>query len=173
MAVLRPALDRVREKLYVASLRQTTRGDDTALGIFNTPIPAMYGEGNRAFGRLLGHILTGSGDVAILAWTGCAGSYNSCLPVDLRVYLQLVTLHVLQPIETAKMDRIVTQLRSSLPLLSLVVRLHKRFNAFPLPSISPSRLRLPNIFFHLTIPQVQIRQRTSMYIMRRRPHLRA
>ncbi|KAF8546038.1 hypothetical protein OG21DRAFT_1428033, partial [Imleria badia] len=71
LAVLRPGLERVREKLFLASMRQTTLVEDTAyslLGIFNVAIPVIYGEGDRAVGRLLEHILTGSGDVTILAW---------------------------------------------------------------------------------------------------------
>ncbi|KAF8546011.1 hypothetical protein OG21DRAFT_1398799, partial [Imleria badia] len=73
LSVLRPGLDRVREKLYLASTRQTTLVEDIAyslLGIFNVAIPVIYGEGDRAVGRLLEHILTGLGDVTILAWTG-------------------------------------------------------------------------------------------------------
>ena len=39
------------------------------LGIFSvTGIPAIYGEGEGSLGCLLAHVLTGSGDVSILAW---------------------------------------------------------------------------------------------------------
>ena len=54
LAVLRPGLDRVREKLYLASRRRTTLIEDIAcslLGIFNVSIPVTYGGGNRAVGR--------------------------------------------------------------------------------------------------------------------------
>ncbi|KAF8445020.1 hypothetical protein L210DRAFT_3394323, partial [Boletus edulis BED1] len=71
LAVLRPGLDKVREKLSLASTRQTTLVEDIAyslLGIFDAAIPVIYGEGTRAVGRLLEHILTGSRDVTILAW---------------------------------------------------------------------------------------------------------
>ena len=70
VATLRPGLDRGREKLYLASARQTTREEDIAyslFGIFNMAIPVIYGEGNQAVGRLLEHVLSGSGDVTILA----------------------------------------------------------------------------------------------------------
>lgn len=153
MAVLRPGLDRVREKLYLASARQTTLVEDAAyslFGIFNVAIPAIYGEGNRAVGRLLEHIVTGSGDVTILAWTGSAGNYNSCLPTDLAVYNQLVPPHIPPPIEKAEMDDMVAALRSSLPDLSLAVQLYNRLNDLPSPSLAASRLRLPGIVFHLT-----------------------
>ena len=82
LATLQPGLERVREKLYLASTRQTTREEDIAyslFGIFNVAIPVIYGEGDQAVGRLLEHVLMGSRDVTILAWTGNSGSYNSCL----------------------------------------------------------------------------------------------
>ena len=70
VATLHPGLDRGREKLYLASARETTREEDIAyslFGIFNVAIPVIYGEGNQAVGRLLEHVLSGSGDVTILA----------------------------------------------------------------------------------------------------------
>ena len=154
LAVLRPGLDRVREKLHLASMRQTTLVEDIAyslLGIFNVAIPVIYGEGDRAIGRLLEHILAGSGDVTILAWTGHAGSYNSCLPIDLTVYDQLVPPHVPQPVETAEMDRIVMELRSTSPNLSLVEMLYDRLHALPhSPSFAAKRLHLPGVVFPIT-----------------------
>ena len=153
LATLRPGLDRAREKLYLAAMRQTTREEDIAyslFGIFNVAIPVIYGEGNRAVGRLLEHILTGSGDVAILAWTGRAGSYNSCLPIDLTVYNQLVPPHVPQPVETTEMDSKVRALHSSLPDLSLAVALHAQLSNLSSPSVAASRLRLSGIVFPVT-----------------------
>ena len=152
LATLRPGLDRGREKLYLASARKTTREEDIAyslFGIFNTAIPVIYGEGNQAVGRLLEHVLTGSGDVAILAWTGTSGSYNSCLPAGLTVYDQITPPHVPQSIQTAEMDDIVTELRSSLPDLSLAVTLHNHVNGLQSPSLAASRMRLPGIVFRL------------------------
>ncbi|KAF8546058.1 hypothetical protein OG21DRAFT_1427975, partial [Imleria badia] len=72
LMALRPGLTGVREKLLLASTRQTTLVEDAAyslLGIFSvTGIPAIYGEGEGSLGRLLAHVLAGSGDVSILAW---------------------------------------------------------------------------------------------------------
>ena len=152
LATLRPGLDRVREKLYLASARQTTREEDIAyslFGVFNIAIPVIYGEGDQAVGRLLEHILTVSGDVTILAWTGTPGSYNGCLPAGLAVYNQIVPPHVPQPIQTTEMDNMVTALRSSLPDLSLAVTLHNHVNALHSPSLLASRMRLPGIVFRL------------------------
>ena len=153
MGALCPGLDRVHEKLYLASRRETTLVEDIAyslFGIFNVAIPVIYGEGNRAVGRLLEHILTGSGDVTILAWTGNASSYNSRLPTDLTVYNSLMPPHVPRPIEKAEMEGIIEELRSSVADLSLTTKLHNRINELPLPSLAASRLRLPCITFSLT-----------------------
>ena len=148
LAVLRPGLDRVREKLYLASARQTTLVEDIAyslLGIFNVAIPVTYGEGNRAVGRLLEHILTGSGDITILAWTGTASDYNSCLPTNLAVYNELVPPHIPPPMEIAELEQIVMELRSSLTDLSPATKLYDRLNELLSPSLASSRLRLSGI----------------------------
>ena len=148
MAVLRPGLDRVREMLYLATRRETTLMENMAYSLFwilNIAIPVIYGEGNRAVGRLLKYILTGSGDVTILAWTGCRSDYNNCLPMDLTVYSSFSPLHVPRPIE--KLERIVMGLRSSLTDLPLITALHNRPRNLPSPVLATSRLRLPGIVF--------------------------
>ena len=153
LTVLLPGLDRIREKLYLASRRRTTLVEDIAyslLGIFNVSIPVIYGEGNRAVGRFLEHILAGSGDVTTLAWTGRAGGYNSCLPPDLMVYDYLVPPHVPQPIEVAEMDDRIETLRSSLPNLSLAVTLYDLLNKPLRPTFFASCLGLPCITFAIT-----------------------
>ena len=152
MSVLRPGLDRVREKLYLASRRRTTLVEDIAyslLGIFDVSIYVIYGEGNRAVGRFLEHILAGSGDATILAWTGRAGSYNSCLPPDLTVYDQLVPPHIPQPIDAAEIHRIIVTFRSSLPDLSPAVALYDHLYELPFPTFTASRLGLPCIAFSI------------------------
>lgn len=152
LAALCPGLGRVREKLFLASKRHTTREEDIAyslFGIFNVAIPVIYGEGNQAVGRLLEHVLTGSGDVTILAWTGRAGGYNSCLPIDLTVYDQIVPPYVPQPIEAVEMDKMVAMLRSSLDDPTLAITLYGRLHDLPSPSVAASRLRLPGIVFSI------------------------
>ena len=67
---LRPGLGDIREKLRLASTRQTTRVEDPAyslLGIFSMSLPIVYGEGNKALGRFLAQLLTNLGDTNILA----------------------------------------------------------------------------------------------------------
>ena len=68
LTVLRPGLDRVREKLYLAARRRTTLVEDivySLLGIFNVSTPVIYGEGNCAVGRFLEHILASLGDTLL------------------------------------------------------------------------------------------------------------
>ena len=152
LATLQPGLEKAREKLYLASKRQTTREEDIAyslFGIFNVAIPVIYGEGNQAIGRLLEYILTRSDDVTLLAWTGSSGTQHSYLPADLTVYNQIMPPHVPPPVETAEMDGIVTSLCSSMPDLSLTVALYERLYDLPPLSLVAGRLRLPGIVFPL------------------------
>ena len=153
LAIIRPGLHKVREKLFLASKRQSTREEDIAyslLGIFKASIPVIYGEGNRAVGRLLEYVLAGLGDVTILAWTGRAGDYNSSLPPDLTVYNQLVPPHIPQPIDGPEMNSVITSLHSSLPDLVLAVVLHEHLHKVPSPTFTASRLGLPGIIFPVT-----------------------
>ncbi|KAI9571789.1 hypothetical protein HD554DRAFT_2036681 [Boletus coccyginus] len=154
LATLQPGVDRVREKLYLASRRRTTREEDVAyslFGIFSVPIPVIYGEGNQAVSRLLEYILTRSGNVTLLAWTGrSSSSHHSYLPADLTVYSNIVPPHVPRPMETAEMDDMVVALRSSFPDLSLAVALYGRLNSLPPLSLLAGRLTLPAIVFPLT-----------------------
>ena len=153
LITLQPGLERVCEKLYLALKHQMTREKDIAyslFSIFNVAIPVMYGEGNQAVGHLLEHVLMGSRDVTILAWTGTSGSYNSCLPIDLTAYNHIVPPHIPQPIEVVDMNSMVATLRSSLLDLSSAMILHGCLNNLPSPSIAASRLQLPGISFRLT-----------------------
>ncbi|KAI9571640.1 hypothetical protein HD554DRAFT_1801390 [Boletus coccyginus] len=153
LATLQPGLERTREKLYLASRRETTREEDMAyslFGIFNIAIPVIYGEGTQAVGRLLEYILTRSDNVILLAWTGrCSSSQHSYLPTDLTVYNEIVPPHVPSPMETAEMDGMVTTLRSSLPDLSVTIALYERLYHLPPLSLVAGRLRLPGIVFPL------------------------
>ena len=153
LTALRPGLSGVRDKLRLASTRQTTLVEDAAyslLGIFSVSgIPAIYGEGENALGRLLAHILTGSGDVSILAWTGQSGGYNSCLPAHITVFNQPTSSHVPPHIEDAEMENIITTLRSSALDLDLALKLLDRLNELPSPWFAASRMKLPCIAFKL------------------------
>ncbi|KAI9461360.1 hypothetical protein HD554DRAFT_1521119 [Boletus coccyginus] len=153
LATLQPGLERVREKLYLASRRRTTREEDIAyslFGIFKVPIPVIYGEGNQAIGRLLEYILTRSDNVTLLAWTGrSSGSHHTYLPADLTVYNEITPPHVPRPMKPAKMDRMVTALRLSLPDISLAEALYGRLHGLPSLSLDAGRLRLSGIAFPL------------------------
>ncbi|RMZ09683.1 hypothetical protein D0860_04139 [Hortaea werneckii] len=69
----------IAERLSWASKRSTTREEDTAyalLGIFDTNMPLLYGEGGRAFKRLQEAILLRSNDLSIYAWLTPRPSYD-------------------------------------------------------------------------------------------------
>ncbi|KAF8552474.1 TPR-like protein [Imleria badia] len=153
LVALRPGLSSIREKLRLASTRHTTMVEDAAyslLGIFSVAgIPAIYGEREAALGRLLSHILAGSGDTSILAWTGQSSTYNSCLPSQITVFNQLATLHIPPRIENAEMEKTVTTLRTSALDLDLALRLYDRLHELPAPWFAASRMKLPCITFKL------------------------
>ncbi|KAK0272316.1 hypothetical protein LTR35_012899 [Friedmanniomyces endolithicus] len=61
----------IAQRMSWAASRQTSRVEDTAyslLGLFDTNMPMLYGEGGNAFIRLQEHILRNSTDQTILAW---------------------------------------------------------------------------------------------------------
>jgi hypothetical protein len=63
----------VAQRMSWASQRQTTRVEDLAyclIGLFNTNIPLLYGEGSKAFLRLQQAIIRQTDDETIFAWTG-------------------------------------------------------------------------------------------------------
>ena len=153
LMVLRPGLTSIREKLCLASTRQTTLVEDTAyslLGIFSViGIHAIYGEGEGSLGRLLAHVLAGSGDVSILAWTGESGSYNSCLPAHITVFNELATSHLPPPIQDDEMENVITASHSSSFDLDVALTLYDRLNELPAPWFAASRMKLPCITFQL------------------------
>jgi hypothetical protein len=152
LMALRPGVDDIREKLCLASRRETTLVEDAAyslLGIFSISLPVVYGEGDQALGRLLGQLLTSSGDTSILAWIGKSGSFNSCLPTNITVFSQLPTLHIPQAMEGDKMDKIAARSRVSSPNFVLVMKLYDQLNELPVPLFVGQRLKLPCLSFKL------------------------
>jgi hypothetical protein len=152
LMALRPGLDDIREKLCLASRRQTTLVEDAAyslLGTFSVSLPIVYGEGDQAVGRLLALLLASSGDTGILAWTGKSGSFNSCLPTKITVFSQLPPPHIPLTITSTAMETITTRLRASSLNLISVMKLYDRLNELPVPLFVGQRMKLPCIVFKL------------------------
>ena len=153
---LRPGSDNVRQKLCLAATRVATKQEDMAyslFGIFDVSISVTYGEGQqRAVGRLLQEVLTRSGDVTILAWTGKASDYNSCLPAEISVYRQPMSLHVPSPIGDGEMVTLVAELQSSPGHLESAMMLYDRVVVLPSPRLVSRRLSLSCIMFPLRGP---------------------
>ena len=148
LMALRPGLDDIGEKLRLASTRQTTRAEDAAyslLGIFSMSLPVVYGEGDKALGRLLAQLLASSGETSILAWTGKSGSFNSCFPAKISVFTQLPTTHIPPAHEGDKTTRSRTFSLNPTSIMRLSDRLHE----LPIPSFSGVRMKLPCITFKL------------------------
>jgi len=155
---LRPGSDNVRQKLCLAATRIATKQEDMAyslFGIFDVSIPVTYGEGQqRAVGRLLQEVLTRSGDVSILAWSGKASDYNSCLPAEISVYRDPASSYVPSVIEDGEMDALVTKLRISTKSLESTLMLYDRVVVLPSPRLASRRLSLSCIMFPLRGPLV-------------------
>ena len=153
LKALRPGLSNIREKLRLASTRTTTKVEDAAyslIGIFEaTSLIANYGEGEISLGRLLANVLTRSGDVDILAWTGESNKFNSCLPAHVTVYSGPATSHVPTPIPDAEMEHLITTLQPPSFNLDLALRLYDRLNDLSTPQFAESRMTLPCIAFRL------------------------
>ena len=156
---LRPGPDNVRQKLCLAATRVATKQEDMAyslFGIFDVSIPVTYGEGQQqAVGRLLQEVLTRSGDVTILAWTGTASDYNSGLPAEISVYREPASPYVPSPIEDGEMDGLVAELRTSSSIIvDSAMMLYDRVIVLPSPRLASRRLNLSCIMFPLRGPLV-------------------
>ena len=68
-----PGPDRIRHKLSWASGRDTTTVEDKAyslMAMFDSRIPVNYGEGEKAFIRLMIDVIPKSGECDVFAWAG-------------------------------------------------------------------------------------------------------
>ena len=152
LMALHPGLNDIREKLRLASTRQTTRVEDAAyslLGTFSMPLPVAYDEGDQALGRLLSQLLVSSGDMSILAWSGRSGSFNSYLLMNIMVFSQPVTSHIPIAIPDTEVSTITTELHTSELDLDLVTTLYEEVNRLPTPTFAGQRMRLPCLAFRI------------------------
>ncbi|KAG1743624.1 uncharacterized protein EDB91DRAFT_218341 [Suillus paluster] len=84
-----PGTNRVPEKMLWASKRRTTRIEDIAyclIGIFDVSVMIAYGEGNRAFFRLMEEIMKRYDKWDVFLWSGRCSHYNTALPYAPRCY---------------------------------------------------------------------------------------
>ena len=149
LTALRPGLEDIQEKLCLASRRETFFVEDAAyslLGIFSVSLPIVYGERDRALGRLLAQLLTSSGDTCVLAWTGQSSSFNSCLPAGITVFNSFPNAYVPRAITAAEVE---TTTRTSSPNFTLIMRLYDRLYELPVPLFAGQRVKLPCLTFKL------------------------
>ncbi|KAF8554956.1 hypothetical protein OG21DRAFT_1508243 [Imleria badia] len=137
----------VRARLRLTSTRNATVEEDVAyslIGIFKSDIRPHYGEGDAALGHLLEEIVTRSGEVTVLAWTGTSSSYNSCLPATLAVYSR--PAGAFPAIKDPDMVVRVAALRGSLSQADIIL-LYDRVTRLPPARFADRRLHLPCIIF--------------------------
>lgn len=78
-----PGPDRMRDKLSWASRRATSAIEDRAyslMAIFDSRIPVIYGEGERAFTRLMIDVIPNAGECDVFAWAGPCSVDHPGLP---------------------------------------------------------------------------------------------
>ncbi|KAI6011142.1 hypothetical protein BKA83DRAFT_4393281 [Pisolithus microcarpus] len=143
-----PGVDDARSRLLWASSRRTTRPEDIAyslFGIFNLHLPVLYGESVEfALGRLLGEVISQSGDISILDWVGEASTFHSCFPARISSYRTLP----LPPIPLSEQSSITSQRSVSSNALR---KLCRSLNKIPLPRFSNRRLTLPCFSHRVTV----------------------
>lgn len=82
-----PGPDRIRPKLCWAARRDTTAIEDKAysiMAIFDSRISVNYGEGEKAFSRLMIDVIPRSGECDVFAWAGPCSREHPGLPLSLQ-----------------------------------------------------------------------------------------
>ena len=88
----RPGTRNVHEKMMWAANRTTTRVEDIAyclIGVFDVSLTIAYGEGQRAFYRLMEAIINRCGEWEIMAWAGSPSADSAAIPESPRCYRAL------------------------------------------------------------------------------------
>ena len=142
-----PGALRVREVLRLASTRTATIEEDVAyslIGVFASDITPNYGEGKAALGHLLEEVLTRSGEMSLLAWTGRSSGFNSCFPASIAFYHR--SLFISSVMNKDEMETRVTTLRTTLSRHE-VMTMYDRITRLPPVISAHRRLHLPCIVF--------------------------
>ncbi|KAG9310491.1 hypothetical protein JVU11DRAFT_9635 [Chiua virens] len=87
-----PGTRNVHQKMMWAANRTTTRVEDIAyclIGIFDVSLTIAYGEGQRAFYRLMEAIIDRCDEWEIMAWAGRRSADSAALPESPRYYRAL------------------------------------------------------------------------------------
>ena len=147
ITAFRPRALGVREVLRLASTRAATIEEDVAyslIGIFASDLRPNYGEGEAALGHLLEEILTRSGELGVLAWTGKSSGFNSCFPASTAVYKQ--SLSVSSTMNGDETETRVATLRTTLSQQEAMT-VYDRITRLPPAIGAHRRLHLPCIVF--------------------------
>jgi hypothetical protein len=155
----RPGALGVREVLRLASTRAATIEEDVAyslIGIFSSDLRPNYGEGEAALGHLLEEILTRSGEMGVLAWTGKSSGFNSCFPASTAVYKQSLSLS--PAVNEEEIEIRVATLRTTLSQQEAMT-IYDRITRLPPAIGAHRRLHLPCIVF----PVKKLRHQGSRY----------
>ncbi|KAF9220602.1 hypothetical protein BS17DRAFT_786804 [Gyrodon lividus] len=126
-----PSCVHLAETMRWASKRKTTRIEDIAyslMGIFHVSMPIAYGEGDRAFYRLLEEIVQRCRVSDFFAWAGKASPYSYAFPSSPASYGRLDPEIARQLITVSNGDSSYANTKSGVRLKALVVPVDFRLN---------------------------------------------
>ncbi|KAI6042383.1 hypothetical protein EDC04DRAFT_3139179 [Pisolithus marmoratus] len=108
---------------------------------FKVHLPVLYGESaETAVGRLLGEIISRSGDISILDWVGEASTMHSCFPANPTLYQTLPCIPS-TPSDASRRDGLDFE---------RVRKLYSSLASLPLARFVSQRLSLPSIAHWVT-----------------------
>ena len=162
-----PSADNARLRLQWASTRFTTRPEDVSyslFGVFGLRLPVLYGESaESALGRLLGEVISRSGDASILDWVGQSSTFHSCFPTTIVPYR---TLFSQPPSLDLTASPNIGWIQTFLNLGS-VRKMHEALSRLPLTQILNFRLILPCIVHPIkTIGLTRLATNTTALVYR-------
>ena len=148
-----PGMTDARSRLQWASGRRTTEPEDrvySLFGIFSVFLPIIPGESvENALTRLLGEIISQSGDISVLDWVGKASRFHSCFPEGIDSY---------QTVPFLPTTPYANKLQASLPITQEFVearaRLLNSLLALERPHFTSPRLSLPCIVYSAQVTAV-------------------
>ncbi|KIM50286.1 hypothetical protein SCLCIDRAFT_1225432, partial [Scleroderma citrinum Foug A] len=130
-----PGVDDAQSRLQWASTHSYS-----LLGVFGLHIPVLYGESvENAIRRLLGEVISKSGDTSILDWVGQSSAFHSCFPATITPYqtLPLPLPDITTPPSTLRIHKLF--------FLRSARKMHQALSNLPLAKFINFRLILPCI----------------------------
>ena len=145
-----PGMNNARSRLQWASGRHTTEPEDmvySLFGIFNVFLSINPGESvENALARLLGEIISQSGDISVLDWVGKASGIHSCFPAGIESYGPLPPILP----GTSYANKVQTSLPDTRKFVEARANLLNSLSTLELPHFTSPRLWLPCMVYSVS-----------------------